>query len=115
MGRRVVFALLVALMCAAAPASAKVAPDARGKAQLSVVRLGPLMVRGVAFRPYERVTVTLTVRRTFTRKVRATRGGRFVVGFRSAAPTCGSVLLRARGTQGSRVVYELPRPDCREP
>ncbi len=117
------FSVLAALVGAAAlaaavPVGAPAAQTARGKPQLSaVVGIGPLTVRGWRFAPRERVKVTATIG-AGSQQVRrpvADRRGRFLVRFSLRIPRCATVLLRARGTNGSRVAYQLPRPDCREP
>ena len=90
-------------------------PTAGTKPALTVGTLFPLTIRGAQFRPRERVTVTVAGERTLRKSVQASRSGRFAVSFTIRLPRCGAVLVRARGTQGSRASYEVPRPDCRRP
>lgn len=90
-------------------------PTAGKKPALTVGKLFPLTIRGAQFRARERVTVTVAGERTSRKRVQANRSGRFAVSFTIRLPRCGAVLVRARGTQGSRASYEVPRPDCRRP
>lgn len=91
------------------------APAAGKKPDLTVGTLFPLTVRGSQFRPRERVTVTLSGERVLTKRIQANRAGRFTVSFRTRIPRCETVLVRARGSQGSRASYELPAAHCRRP
>ena len=90
-------------------------PSVGTKPALAVGMLFPLTVRGSQFRPRERVTVTLSGGRVLTKRIQANRAGRFIVSFRMRIPRCETVLVRARGSQGSRASYELPAPNCRRP
>ncbi len=85
------------------------------KPRLLVAELYPLTVNGVGFKPRERVTVTLDGGKRGTRRVQASRQGRFTVRFPVRLGRCATVTVRAIGSRGSRVVYQVPRPDCREP
>ena len=113
-----VFAAAVLVACGSGattdPAEAPT-PAVGTKPVLTVGRLFPLTVRGSQFRPRERVTVTLSGERTLTKRTEANRAGSFTVSFRTRVPRCGTVLVRARGSQGSRASYQLPAPDCRRP
>ena len=83
--------------------------------RLELAQLYPLTVRGFAFRGKERVRVTVLGPRDVTQSVVADRAGRFTVRFAVPVPRCGSILVRAVGSTGSRASRQLPRPDCREP
>jgi hypothetical protein len=85
------------------------------KPRLLVAELQPLTVRGMSFKPRERVTVTLDGGRRGVERVQANRLGRFTARFEVQVARCRTVTVRAVGSQGSRVVYQVPRPDCREP
>lgn len=105
-------AVALALACGAASTAARSAVD---KPRLLVAELQPLTVRGMSFKPRERVTVTLDGGRRGTERVQANRLGRFTARFDAEIPRCTTVTVRATGSQGSRVAYQLPRPHCREP
>jgi hypothetical protein len=85
------------------------------KPRLTVGLLYPLTVHGWGFRPHEQVTVTLDNGRRGTRSVRANRAGTFAVRFSVRLARCSTVTIRAVGKQGSRVVHQPARPNCREP
>jgi len=104
----------VAVLALAGAASS--APAATGPA-LRVDGTQPLVVRGVAFRPSERVSLTaLTLLGPKRAIVRATAAGRFAATFRLPAQPCGSAFaLRAIGALGSRVTLRLPSRPCVPP
>jgi hypothetical protein len=85
------------------------------KPRLFVAELYPLTVKGVSFRPRERVRVTVDGGTKGAKRVQATRRGKFTVRFAIQIPRCQTVTVRAVGGQGSRAVYQVPRPNCREP
>jgi hypothetical protein len=92
------------------------APEQRmAKPQLFVQELYPLTVRGVRFKPGERVTVSVDGGRRGARSMRAGDRGRFTARFFVTIPRCQTVTIRAVGGRGSRAVTQVPRPDCREP
>jgi hypothetical protein len=107
--------VVVGLGCGAAPAadgeSSKLAP----KPRLLVAELYPLTVKGTNFKPRELVTVTLDGGKRGTKRVWTSRQGRFTVRFKVTIGRCATVTIRAVGSQRSRAVYQVPRPDCREP
>jgi hypothetical protein len=107
----VTFALLAAGGGAAAPAQEL--PPA--KPTVLVGPLSPLTVRGVRFKPHERVTVTLDGGTRGTARVTASRTGGFRAEFRITLRPCRTVTIRATGSRGSKAVRQLPRPNCREP
>src|SRR5262245_10130069 len=104
-------ALAVLALGAAVPSSAANAPALR------IDATQPLVIRGTAFRPGERVALTATTPLGTRRVVvRATRGGRFAATFRLPAPSCGGAFaLRAVGVSGSRVTLRLPSRPCVPP
>jgi hypothetical protein len=92
-------------------------PASAATPALRVEGTQPFVVRGVAFRPLERVALTamtpLGPKRVL---VRATRLGRFAATFRVGVQPCGSaVALRAVGARGSRVTLRLPSLPCIPP
>ena len=76
--------------------------------------LAPLTVRGIRFKPRERVTLTLDGGRRGVERVVATRLGGFSATFEIRLLRCRTVTVRATGSQGSRAVRQLPRPNCRD-
>lgn len=84
---------------------------------LQVAGIEPLVVRGVAFRPAERVSLTaMTLLGPKRSVVRASHRGRFAATFRLPAQSCGSAFaLRAVGSLGSRVTLHLPSRACVPP
>jgi hypothetical protein len=76
--------------------------------------LSPLTVRGVRFKAWERVTVTLDGGKRGTTRVLATRAGAFRAEFRITLRRCQTVTIRATGSRGSRAVRQVPRPNCRD-
>ena len=84
---------------------------------LRVVTQTPLVVRGVAFRPSERVTVTaLTLIGPRRVVVRATRAGGFRASLRLVGRPCGRAFtVRALGAMGSRATLRLPSAPCIPP
>jgi hypothetical protein len=92
------------------------APEQRSaKPQLLVAELYPLTVRGVRFKPGERVTVSVDGGRRGAKSMRAGDRGGFTARFFVTIPRCETVTIRAVGGRGSRAVTQVPRPDCREP
>jgi hypothetical protein len=87
------------------------------KPRLFAARLDPLTVRGVGFRPWEGVTVSVSFNaaRRGAQRVRSSRQGAFSAHFAVQIPRCSVVRIWAIGSQGSRATYQLPRANCREP
>jgi len=104
---------LALLAATAAPATAR--QQATARPRLEIVVLYPLTVVGTSFRPREAVRVTVFSHGSTTKRTTASRGGRFTVAFPVRIARCTSLLVRATGSQGSRVSYALPRPECIEP
>ena len=101
----------------AATAVAVPATPAATTAKLRLVSKQPLVVRGEAFRPVERVVVTaLTPTGPKRAVVRATAKGRFGATFRLPNQPCGRAFaVRAVGGQGSRATLAVPAPPCVPP
>ena len=111
-GISTVVAVAVLALAAAVPS----VPAANGPA-LRVEGTQPLVVRGIAFRPGERVSLTaLTLLGARQTVVRATHTGRFAATFRLPTQSCGRPFaLRAVGALGSRATLRLPGRPCIPP
>ena len=97
-------ALLVALaLCASAFAYAAPVPRLR-------VAEKPFVVRGTNFQPGELIKLTLIAGGTFSRTIRATARGTFVVRFlRASSDECNGYSASARGSNGSRATIRVTR------
>jgi hypothetical protein len=105
-------AVVVLALAAAAPStSAAIGPALR------IEGTQPFVVRGVAFRPGERVALAaLTPLGPRQLVVRATRTGRLAATFRLPTQSCGSPFgFRAVGALGSRATLRLPGRPCVPP
>jgi hypothetical protein len=102
--RWLAFALTSAFV-AAAPAAGARAPS------LTIVHRTPLVVKGVAFRPRESVTVTTPAGRMH---VRTTANGSFLASFGAGlSDRCsGGARIVAVSVAGERVVLRLPLTMC---
>ncbi len=103
--------LLVVCLVAAAAAFAAQAPSLR------LLRLRPLEVQGLAFKPGERVTVVLRTDVQRVRRVSADRAGRFAAEFLDVrVDRCSGFTVTAVGNRGSRAalrsrdLFECPQP-----
>jgi hypothetical protein len=85
--------------------------------KLRLVGTQPLVVRGEAFRPGERVALTaLTPTGSPSAVVRASSTGRFKASFRFVGRPCGTAVgVRALGSLGSRATLRLPSAPCIPP
>ncbi len=86
--------------------------------RLRLVAMQPLTVRGIDFKPAERVRVRLLLEeRTLARSVTATQVGTFMVTFPDVrVDRCTTFTVKSRGNQGSRAVLTgRPLPECPEP
>ncbi len=83
---------------------------------LQVLDRAPLVLRGTAFVPAERVKVTVvTPDAELVRRTRASRLGRFVVRFNAVVDVCyGARTATAVGRRGSKASIVLERPVQRE-
>ena len=107
-----VLAAAIAALAVAAPAT-----RAASTAELRLVSAQPLVVRGLAFRPSERVSLTaLTLLGPERVVVRASRTGTFRAPFRLVAQPCGQAFaVRALGANGSRAWLRLRGTPCVPP
>ena len=107
------------VMLAAIVAAALVVPTAQASTapKLRVVGLQPLVVRGEAFKPGERVVVTAFTPIGPKRVVvRASTRGRLGATFRLPSQPCGKAFaVRATGGLGSRAVLAVPSTPCVPP
>jgi hypothetical protein len=89
------------------------ASRATARAVLKPIAGTPFRVRGSRFRTSERVrvTVTPTGRTGIVRRVRASRGGTFVLAFRGVR-ACQGVHGTARGSRGSRAAFQFSSVRC---
>jgi hypothetical protein len=111
---RAVLALSVVafgLACGQAGAETESAEQAR-RAQLVIVSTDPLVVRGLGFRPVERVKLLVTVggRAVPAGGVRASRAGRFSVRLSASAGSSDAVVVQAIGARGSRATADVSTP-----
>ncbi|MGH3103537.1 MAG: hypothetical protein ACRDN6_05510 [Gaiellaceae bacterium] len=100
------------LALAAGLAVATAAAATASKPALRLVDDTPVTLRGVAFRPAERVRITVWMRGGQSSRIaRATPAGRFTVRFALASEAC---VLRASavGSAGSRAGLKLPPRLC---
>jgi hypothetical protein len=110
--------VLSAVVLAAMGAAIVVAGGASSGTATPSLRLldsSPLTVKGVAFKPRERVRVTANLESgSLQAIVRATRRGTFLVTFEEISVRCGFT-VRAVGAAGSRATLKLPQPACPPP
>jgi hypothetical protein len=103
----------IALFAGVAALAAGGGATAATHATLSLVDRQPVVLKGRYFHPLERVRVTLQMRVTSTKIVRAGSKGSFTVTFTgTAVPRCGGLFARARGSQGSLATLKIPLPAC---
>jgi len=107
---------------AVAVGTAWVAADAtavRFSSQRPVLRLlegARLTLRGIGFKPGERVRITFVGKTRAVRKKTATARGSFVVRFAGADPNrCAGFTVTAIGNRGSRASFKRLRGDCPSP
>jgi hypothetical protein len=82
--------------------------------RLRLAEPAPLEVRGLGFRPQERVRVVAGAgHASVTRRARASRRGSFAVAFAFAASHCSGLSVVAIGNAGSRATLKRPPlPAC---
>lgn len=111
--------LLATFLAGAAVTVAVVAPATQAAIgpKLRLVSQQPLVVRGVGFRPAERVVVTaITPAGPKRVAVRATATGRFNATLRLVDQPCGdAVAIRALGSRGSRAWLDVAARPCIPP
>lgn len=109
-------ALVVVIACAALGWGSTTAASPTTRPKLQALDLQPLVVRGTAFRPYERVKLILSADVAAGRILKASAYGRFVTRFRAVSVgRCEGFVLQAFGSRGSRAKLERLTPDCIEP
>lgn len=102
-----------ALLVAVAPAAATT-----GKPRLTIVSSAApnLVVRGLSFKPKERVRVRVAGQQTTTAAVTASVAGAFrVILAKPPALACGRLVIRAVGSRGSLVTIRFGPPECNPP
>ncbi|MFL5927501.1 MAG: hypothetical protein ACJ77E_11270 [Gaiellaceae bacterium] len=116
---RTAVAFVVAIASAATIATVgRTAPADAGpnQAKLKLMATDPVAVRGLAFRPGERVSVLLRLSTdaTWTQKTTASQTGVFNAVFSGArAGHCTGITVRATGRSGSTAVFHrIPLPAC---
>jgi hypothetical protein len=83
------------------------------RATLALVSRQPVALKGRYFHAHELVRVTLEVRVTRVKLLRAGSNGGFTVTFVGTnVPHCGGLFARARGAQGSVATLKIPLPAC---
>ena len=110
--------LALALVAAVCSLLGQTAAEQSARASIRLVSTKPLVVRGEAFRPRERVKLIVLVGRKRTlRAADADAGGRFTARFpRVSLDRCGGGLtVRATGSRGSSAYYGLRQLDCAPP
>jgi hypothetical protein len=108
--------VLVVVACAALACGSTTAASPTVRPKLQALDLQPLVVRGTAFRPYERVKLILSADVAAGRILKASATGRFVARFRAVSVgRCEGFVLQAFGSRGSRAKLERLTPDCIEP
>jgi hypothetical protein len=89
------------------------ASTASRTAYITITSRSPVVVRGMGFRPSERVTVSISAKATYKKVVTASRLGGFRVTFRGkTVGPCQFYSAQARGNRGSiaslKVIAECP-------
>jgi hypothetical protein len=114
-------ALALTLAIAAAATAATVGRTAHTNttpttAKLKLMATDPIAVRGLAFRPGERVSLVLRLStdETWTKNTTASQAGVFNAVFSAAgAGHCTGITIRATGRSGSKAVFHrIPLPMC---
>jgi len=105
------------ILIAAALVAAQSASATQQRTRVMIVDESPLVVRGIGFKPAERVTVTVSHGKVVYRKA-ATASATGVVMARwkvAMATTCASTFVLAVGSEGSRATYKTVANDCAQP
>ena len=108
--------VLIVVACAALAWGSTTAASPTVRPKLQALDLQPLVVRGTAFRPYERVKLILSADMAAGRILKASATGRFVARFHAVSVgRCEGFVLQAFGSRGSRAKLERLTPNCIEP
>jgi hypothetical protein len=115
MRRIATFAALTALLAAGAASGAPVSTEQ--SAALRLTNTYPVTLRGVAFKPRERITLTVHVASTNERRARKVTAGR-LGGFTTRFATLVGldrcdITATAVGARGSRATFKTPQRQCR--
>ena len=108
--------VIVLLACVALAAGSTTAASPTARPRLQALDLQPLVVRGTAVRPYERVKLILSADVAAGKTLKASGTGRFRTRFRTVSVgRCEGFVLQAFGSRGSRAKLERLTPNCVEP
>ena len=108
--------VIVLVTCVALAADSTSAASPMARPRLQALDLQPLVVRGTAFRPYERVKLILSADVAAGKTLKASGAGRFTTRFRAVSVgRCEGFVLQAFGSRGSRAKLERLTPNCIEP
>jgi len=80
------------------------------QAEVRVVTMSPLVVRGTGFKAHERVRVTAAP--GGVRRVRSRANGHFTASFPGSVDRCVGLSVVATGTRGDQAALKLPQPAC---
>jgi hypothetical protein len=113
----VAFARCKGAVLTAAGAVVRVLPCAAPNGRPSVEGELGGAVRGTAFVPRERVSLTATVsgREPVRATTTASEAGAFALRMQLPHARCAEVFYSARGALGSSATFVTPAPDCKEP
>jgi hypothetical protein len=107
--KHVLWALAVLTLAAAQPSVA----GSQSQRGLTVTDRQPVTVKGLGFRPGERVTVVLFLSGRHARTVRVARRGSFVARFAEYADLCTAFTVRALSGSGTSVaIRQRPARSC---
>jgi hypothetical protein len=79
---------------------------------LRFVDLDPLTVRGLNFKPDERVKLLVTAQKPYRLAAKASSRGEFTLKLAANVDRCTSVVVQAFGNKGSRAMVDILAPDC---
>jgi len=98
------FALVLSIMFVMLPT----ASASTRSAHITMVSRSPVVVRGTGFLPGERVTVTVSAKKTYSKIVTASRLGVFRATFQgSSIGYCQFYSVRAKGSRGSTAAFKV--------
>jgi hypothetical protein len=106
--------LLVALTLAASGSAVGTGFGSEAaRPSLRLVDRDPFTVKGLNFKPRERVKVVLHADEVMSRRATANELGAFLVRFGEVSiGRCDAFSVRAFGSRGSRAALKLPQPAC---